>query len=683
MTVLARLRQWLPDRRTCVFLGLCVAVALVLDFLYFTGFFASDDASYLKAARQIANFGHDIRGFAWRDSIATTRLGVTIPDGWVYWLTDGNVAAIAWFHCIYHLALVILAYAIGREAWEERIGLIAAVLVATCPMLYLYAGAVLPDNATAVWLAVLLLLLLRARRAGVLSVRESARRYLVAGFVLGVAYGCKETALIMAVPCAAAIIASAPRLRSPVWIRDGAFLAAGLIAFVLLEAVVLRVLTHEWLSRVGAVQDSGDILAERMTKQGSTPLDRFSYLWIRQLRGVMPVTTKLLVGTALAFPLLRRRNVALIAFFWWPLLYMTIGSTNFTEYRPSSIQTRYYAIVVIPAAVMAAVVLGTLLERWEAWKTRPTWAGRRWATVAVVVGLAILGLYEADKNVWFGGTAYRAEDTRGFVVAYETARTRYPQYPVVLSPEYRRRMSPLFFPGSPDAPPSGPPFLVIAALAEALPEGIADVDVMHLHGMHVQTLDNVYPPRRRMDVLRDGVRRLLGVSPRPPVPTAAQGAAVIQLVTTPTGDEPVAPLRLPMVSLSGDIAITSADGGNLAAWDGDDAFYLQLYDALTYQRAPKYHAAQLVPPVQAARVELELRLTGAPTDVIVYVFGYDADGARVDAKQTVDLEPGPATTVASLVVVSATPMTALRVRIGVRPRGRGVLYVGNPRVTAP
>jgi 4-amino-4-deoxy-L-arabinose transferase-like glycosyltransferase len=687
MTVLARLRQRLPDPRTCAILAALVAVAALLDFLFYTGFFASDDASYLKAARQIAQLGTDVPGFHWRDSIATTRLGITVPDGLAYWLTGGSIAAIAWFHTTYHLALVLLAYAIGREVSDVRdvrAGLIAAALVATSPVLYLFAGAVLPDKATAGWLAVLLLLLLRARRAGPLSLRESARRYLAAGFVLGVAYGCKETALIMAVPCAAIIIANAPRLRSTVWIRDGAFLAAGLIAFVLLEALLLRWFTHEWLSRVGAVQDSGDILAQRMSKQGTDPLSRFHYLWKRELSHLLPVTGLLLTAAALAFPLMRRRNLALLVFFWWPVLYMTIGTTNFSEYRPSSIQNRYYAIAVVPAAVIAAIVLGVLLDRWEAWAKRPPWAGRRWASVALVALISVVSMYEARHDVWFGGTAYGSEDARGFVLAYETTREQYPQYPVILNSRYRQRMTPLFFPGGPDPTPAGPPFLLLSPLGEELPEGITDVDLVHLTGVHVRTLDIRFPPRWRMDILVDDLYRMMGTSPRPPVPTSGRGAAVIQLVTVPTGAEPPSFGRIPMFALSGDLAIRNVEGGNLAAWQGNGAFYLQLHDAASFKEAPRSPAAQLVTPAAKVHVDVDLRLVHARrAHVDVYLFGYDGDGGRVDSRQKVVLEADATTTVASADLESPTPLTAIRVRVKVRPRGDGgVLYVGNPRVTA-
>lgn len=530
--MLARLRQRLPDPRTCQLLGLCVAVALGLDFLYFTGFYASDDVHYLETARQLASLGSDLDGFSWQSSIANTRLGLNVPSGLVYWISDGDVAVIAWFHVVYHLALVVLAYAIGRELHDTRTGLIAAALIAVNPVLYLHAGAVLPDNATAVWLGVLLLMLLRARRRAVdapLSTGEAFRRYFVAGLVLGVAYACKETALIMTVAGAITIVAAAPRVRSTVWIRDGAMLAAGLLAFVVLEAVLLRLLSDQWLSRIGEVQHAGDTFADRMTRQGSWPHERFSHLWSRAFRPLMPVTIVLLLASALVFPLLRRRNAAVLAFFWWPLLYMTIGSTNFSDYRPSSIQARYYAIIMIPAAVMTAVVLATLLERW---------ASRRWAAGALVVALGVTTLYEARHNLGLGGNLYRCANARAFVTAYQQARSEYPEHPIVLSEYYRRLMTPMLYPRAPANVFAHPsltswdpepvlPYILLSPLGDALPEDRS-----------VQTLAIVYPARRRLDILVDSLRGVLGWSRRP-VPLGSRGAVVIQLVMLPELDAAV------------------------------------------------------------------------------------------------------------------------------------------------
>lgn len=673
---MSRIRLRLPDRRTCVVLALLVAIALLLDFLYYTGFYASDDISYLRTAREIGTFGDAFADYNWRGSIANTRLGITVPDGLVYWVSGGDVSVIAAGHVVYHLMLVVLAFAIGREVWDVRTGLLAAALVATSPILYLFAGAVLPDHAMSVWLALLLLVLLRARRRdqkAPLAVREAARRYVPAGLLLGLAYGCKETAIIMAVPCAAVIIAAAPSLRSWRWVRDGAFLAAGLVAFLVLEQLVLRAITGDWISRFGGVADTGAAFEARMAKHGVDPLERFTYLG-GLLRKLLPLSSALLLITAIVFPFLRRRDAALIAFFWWPLVYLTIGPTSLGAYRPPSIQERYYAIVVLPGAVMAAVVLGRAVERWSA---------RGWSMRAVVALVSVVTFYEARADLSFGGTAYRSEFVRGFTMAYETARARYPDHPILLSKGYLIRMHPALFPDDPGPRPKDPPFLRISQLDDALPEGPAKIrEIKKRKHLHVRTVAILYPPRRRIDILLDRARALFGLD-RPPVSNSRAGAAVIQLVTKITGDEPPLYQRLPLFTLGSVAAVTSVDGGSFVAWTEGRRVVLQHHDARNPRRVPEHPAAQLGTASPRVRVELDLELSRArPTKIRVLAFGYDAAGVRVDAEQELVVDAASPASIASVEVASATPIVAVRVRLWVYPGSDdGQLYVGNPRIT--
>src|SRR5690606_22764004 len=233
-------------------LAALLVVALALDFIFFTGFFASDDRQYLDGAGKIA----DLLSLELPEGgagLGNSRLSIIVAYGIVYWLTEGSAAAVAWFHVLYHLVLVVLAFALGRLYHSEQAGLIAAGLAATNPIFYVFAGAVLPDNATAVWLALVLIALeLAYRRCAVersLGAGQALRWYFPIGFLIGVAYACKETALIMTVPAAISVIAAAPRLRDLVWLRNGVFMASGLVVFVLLEILALRAIMGEWVFR--------------------------------------------------------------------------------------------------------------------------------------------------------------------------------------------------------------------------------------------------------------------------------------------------------------------------------------------------------------------------------------------------------------------------------------------------
>ncbi len=411
-------------------------LALALDYLFFTGFYSSDDVDYIVGSRSIASDG------LLSPSFGATRIGVVLPGALVSWITSGSLDALVWFHVAYHLALVPIAYVLARLLLDERAGLIAAALVAINPLLYGYAGAVLPDNSSACWCGLAMICLVATRRYADPGVRWSSwsgRRfvgYLLAGAMVGVCYWCKETGIILTVPAAIFIITAGPNVRSLVWIQNGAIFTLGLVAVFAIELVVLRTLTGEWINRLTYVGDAADDLRAYMQEEGTTPFARLGYA-SAQLTRWMPLSMWLLLIGAVAYSFSRARNVGIMMFFWFPALYLTIGSTSFSEYLPPPIQARYYAIVILPAAVMTAVAASTLIARWQ---TRSPGA---WTRLAVVSALVLVGGFECRAAVPKSGTIYRARDVRAFTAALDRADELYPGTPVVISSYYVHRMGPL------------------------------------------------------------------------------------------------------------------------------------------------------------------------------------------------------------------------------------------------
>jgi 4-amino-4-deoxy-L-arabinose transferase-like glycosyltransferase len=683
----------LPSPRARIVLGTLIACALLIDFVFYTGFYASDDVSYVDGARGLVEEGD---GPA---SLGAVRLGMTVPGGLVYALSGGSVAAIAWFHVLYHLALVVLAFILGRLYHDELTGLFAAALAAMSPIFYVYAGAILPDNPTAVWLGLVMLLLELARRRAAaeqpMGARAACAWHFAMGLLLGVAYACKETGLIMTVPAAACVIAAAPRLRDPVWIRNGIFMAAGLIAFLGIEALALRGATGEWLLRPTMVGEAGDILLERMSRQGgSNPIDRFDFALEKRLLPFAPLTTWLLLAGAVGYLLLRRRRLAPIVFFWWPLLYMTIGSTSFSAYRPSSIQTRYYAIVILPAALMTAALIAALLERWRTSARTPAWARGRAATAALVLALGAVAVRELAVNLPAAGNIYRGGQVRAFAEAYEIARTEYPQYPLVLSSYFGRRMRPLFD----DEPPQdvygvhgigaarprkgypAPPYLLLATpdLRNKVPLNRLQPDVA------AGLLAVICPAANRLEVIEDGLRRLFGKAPRDPPRRRSRPEVVIQLVQPADQRQAPAGIRAPVIAWKGaEAEVTPLSDGNLVSWNQRPAFYVQLFDRGSYKSPPTHPDSKLTGPSTRLRVLQEVRLVrGERASLSFSAFGYDADGGFVQGTAKAALTAGSAPVEVAIDLASVKPIRSFRVRTKVTPRSKkaGALVVGDPRV---
>ncbi|MBA2540539.1 MAG: hypothetical protein H0V17_12935 [Deltaproteobacteria bacterium] len=260
--------------------------------------------------------------------------------------------------------------------------------------------------------------------------------YFLAGAMVGFCYWCKETAVILTVPAAVYIMFAGPRFRALVWIQNGAIFTLGIAAVFALELVVLRGLTGEWVNRLTYLSDAAPELRVVMLEEGETPLARLGYA-ARHLTRWMPVSTWLLIAGAVAYGFTRARNAGIMMFLWFPALYSTIGSTSFSEYLPPPIQGRYYAIVILPAAVMTAVAASILLERWKARRPRAR------TRLALVSALVILGVFECRSALPMAGTIYRTRDVRAFLAALDHAHELYPGTPVVISPYYVHRMAPL------------------------------------------------------------------------------------------------------------------------------------------------------------------------------------------------------------------------------------------------
>jgi len=429
------LRQHLDRRSLRILVGL-VLVAAFLDFLFFTGFYGSDDLAYIEGSRTIASDG------SLSPEFGATRLGVVLPGALVWWITGGSLTALLWSQIGYHLALVPIAYVLARLLLDERAGLVAAALVALNPLFYGYAGAVLPDNSATCCVGLSMIALVATRRyadPGVRLTSWSKGRflgYLLAGAMVGFCYWCKETAVILPIPAAIFIMTAGPSLRSFVWIQNGAIYTLGIVLVIALELVVLRVLTGEWINRMTYLSEVAEDLREHMAGEGTTPFARLRYA-STQLRNWMPVSMWLLLAGTAGYGLTRVRNVGIMMFFWFPALYMTIGTTTLSEYLPPPIQSRYYAIVVLPAAVMTAVAVSHLVARWQ--HRRP----RARTRLVLVSALALLGVFECRAALPQSGNLYRAKDVRAFVAALERTEELYPGTPVVVAPYYAGRMRPL------------------------------------------------------------------------------------------------------------------------------------------------------------------------------------------------------------------------------------------------
>ncbi len=690
----SRLAPRRPSAR--VLLAGTVLLALAIDFVFYTGYYASDDGQYLLGANQVVN------GVPLRAGVGSARLGLTLPAAAMLWITGGEIAWVAWFHVLYHLGLVVIAFRLGRLVADERVGHLAAGLAAVQPLFYVFAGAVLPDNALSFWLGLLLILLevVRQRREH-WNPRTTRRWYAVAGLLIGVAYSCKETALIMTIPSAICVIAAAPRLRSTDWVRNGAWMAGGLAAFIAIEVVALWILSGEPVWRLGF---PGSLARNRelIQIQGATPWDRFAYA-ARVLTAGAPLSVWVLLGAGIVYALSRGRNLMLLVFFWWPALYLTIGTKRFSEYLPQSIQQRYYAVALLPALVMLAIVLVRAHDRWGGLARLPAVMRGRARTVVLAALVAAMALYELDHNAPRAGNIYSARSVRGYAAAVDIARDDYPQYLVVSEGFFRGRMRPLFFTGSPewlrqyssfpDKIPA-PPFLYLerAVSAEKRRTGkLGGTRPESRYGpLRVRTLRTYYPPATRWGAIRAAAGHLLGAEPLAAVPLSYKGGVIsLQLVTLDL-DAATHPELFTLDSRAGVEALDN--GVHHVSWgdrrrvrvldDSPPRFEVQTFDRKSFRNVPDAAGSRFPSPVSAISVNAGYRLIrGTAVRLQVFVDGYQQDGKVISESTEIAATTEQDRVAARVDLSSSAGLVAYRVRTRVFPRRkRGGLQVYPPIV---
>ncbi len=547
-----------PDARVQA-RGLALAVlgAWALNLYFYSGYYMSDDGSYLSGIQLIA----DLQAID-PSNVAFTRLLAITPAALVY-AASGSVLLTIASYTLYHPLLVGAVYWVGCLAFERKAALLAAVLVALSPLYYTFGGAILPDNSLCLWLALLLgalLWVLRDQQQAHGSERRELGLWWGVGLLNGLAYSAKEPGLVFAAPVGLAIVLvrlqQGARWRA---LRAGLAYGVGLLSFLLLECVVLRIATGSWVFRLTAgMGNTGNMTAllGRVQQQGVSPGARLAF-WFRANREYFaPVVPVVLAGSLLAPWLAWRRLLQargsviaiLIAFWVWPFLYLTFGSTSLRHYVPPPLQhARYFSVCLAPSLLLSAAVGLRLFELLRERVPEARVALRRTIgalpfALALLWGLALFVDFEPDA-----GGVYRALTTKAALAAFQDARRLQPQLPVVLSSQLGARLDPLLHsPGCSacehitsqvDALEQAPPRPFVALMMtknrrDSL--GPLLTRLQKKRQIELQPLgQGVYrAPAGRRAELRSGLYPLLGEFSEPDWPLADQhGAVALYLVT--------------------------------------------------------------------------------------------------------------------------------------------------------
>ena len=328
-----------------------LVVSCLVDAFFFTGFYGSDDASYLDAARRVLEDGK----LAPLPAFAHIRLTILGWNALIGGLLGFNIQLIAGSYVFFHQLLNVLTFMLGRRLFDNTVALLATFCLAMVPLAVTFSTAVLPDLPMSCFLIMSLLLFLASYdlREGGKTVRGLIAIF-SAALCVGLAYMAKEAALV-ALPFYLVLWLCREDWRNKrVALTAGMVFFLGLVTIFLTEWGVLSYLTGHSYIRMGWTAGAPTFPTNLYDyPYGYYPLERLECI-ASQLEPWFSKTIMgyLLLGTVLVYPLMPGRRLSIWALAVWYFVYHTWGSTRLSEYLPPPLQARYFT-PLLPLLLLA------------------------------------------------------------------------------------------------------------------------------------------------------------------------------------------------------------------------------------------------------------------------------------------------------------------------------------------
>ncbi len=443
--------------------GALVLGSILVDLLFFTGYFASDDRTYYFTALDILETGR-VEDFG----LGGMRLTIVGWNMLMILLLGANVQLVAASYVVFHQLTVLCTFLLGRRLLDARAGLLAAYLTAAFPVIVMYTSMILPDVMLGLFCLLSLLAYLRSRE---LRIEQPGRAWLLffaCGSFVGLGYMTKETALVLLPFFFLAWLTSIrPRAIARSIVHGSAF-AIGFFVIFFAEYGALSYLSGRSFWRMSWTVDTPADIAARSQRYGFEPLERLEWVERQLSDDVWPDPMKATaIAALLIFPLWPRRCFSVPLMGLWLFAFLTFGSMSLTQYVPPSIQARYY-IPVVPIGTALTGSLGIRLFDlvFKHGLLSNVWVRRTAATLSVLV-LLLAGLSAQRGPDAQAGKLYKSDIVRSTADAASVA-THGASRPVVLSGTLAHYAEPVY-PG-PNTPQSAAR-ADEAALEEWLGEG--------------------------------------------------------------------------------------------------------------------------------------------------------------------------------------------------------------------
>lgn len=353
-------------------LAAVLAVAVMIRWLAYTGFFGSDEVTYTHAAFRIVDGD-------WRvdEYVGANRLGVNLPVaalGWAFGKSEFSAAL--WSLMTSTLEVGLVAW-IGARMFGVRAGAIAGLLLATLPSHVHFGGRLMADAplCAAITAAFVMFYVAETRRWPL--------GFFLAGVCAGLAFWVKPAVVFVF-----GIFLAYP-LVARRWDWHWLWMGAGLFAAIAANGLVFLALTGDFLFTFNVTRDrSASGFLEEGVAAGQIAVEPFFYLtyMFGKVYHTGLVGLLWLLAAVIWWRRGRPEEVAPGRFllFWgvglWAILSLLPVSFSPLIFVPK--QTNYMLIFVAPLCVMAGYGLSRLSSRLQVAGTT--------AACAIGVGFALL-----------------------------------------------------------------------------------------------------------------------------------------------------------------------------------------------------------------------------------------------------------------------------------------------------
>jgi len=330
--------------KTKVLLFLIILFGLFLRLAFFSGMGTSDDMAYSGYAYNIGS-GIDLE----RGLTLSTRIGIVYTTALSYKLFGVNDFSSVLFVLLTSIAGIILVFYFGKLLFNEKIGLMAAFLLAIFPANVADSTKLLTDIPSAFFMSLGVYFFLHSEIKSGLKYG-----YFLSGIFIGIGYLIRESAIIIGLFFLIYVLYKR-QIKKEYFIA-----AAGFLVMLGVELLVLYALTGNPLFRFTAVQDYllKATIQNNYFGRLSFPQGLFHYPYIILTDSLISYFY-ILIFIAISYLLIRKKRDAYVLIFWFIslLLYLSFGSGSFTEYIPFKATPRYLSVITIPGILLLACFL--------------------------------------------------------------------------------------------------------------------------------------------------------------------------------------------------------------------------------------------------------------------------------------------------------------------------------------